>query len=144
MALSSASLDAGADIDTLGAMLLGSHLAGLAIENSMLGATHACVNPLTAHYGTTHGDGIAVLLPRVVEWNSAVCAGRYAELAPDMAERLQGLATAAGLPARLRDLGVPERDLAMLSEEAAGQWTGRFNPRPFDAAGALEIYRCAY
>jgi hypothetical protein len=32
----------------------------------------------------------------------------------------------------------------MLAEEAAEQWTGRFNPRPFDAAGALEIYQCAY
>jgi alcohol dehydrogenase len=131
-------------MDALGAMLLGSHLAGLAIENSMLGATHACVNPLTAHYGTTHGAGIAVLLPHVVEWNSIVCAERYAELAPDLAGRLRGLAAAAGLPARLRDIGVPERDLAMLSEEAAAQWTGRFNPRPFDAAGAQEIYRCAY
>jgi alcohol dehydrogenase len=125
-------------------MLLGSHLAGLAIENSMLGATHACVNPLTARYGTTHGAGIAVLLPRVVEWNWAVCASRYERLSPRLAERLRHLADAAGLPARLRDLGVPEGDLAMLSVEAAAQWTGRFNPRPFDAAGALEIYRCAY
>ncbi|HKE04878.1 MAG TPA: iron-containing alcohol dehydrogenase, partial [Blastocatellia bacterium] len=31
-----------ANIEARGAMLLGSYLAGLAIENSMLGATHAC------------------------------------------------------------------------------------------------------
>ena len=29
------------------------------------------------------------------------------------------------------------------ADEAAAQWTGRFNPRPFDAAGALEIYQQA-
>jgi alcohol dehydrogenase len=33
----------------------GAYFAGVAIEGSMLGATHACANPLTAHYGTTHG-----------------------------------------------------------------------------------------
>ncbi len=31
-----------------------------------------------------------------------------------------------------------------LAEEAAGQWTGRFNPRALDAAGALEVYGWAY
>ena len=35
----------------------------------MLGATHACANPLTARYGTTHGVAIAVMLPHVVRWN---------------------------------------------------------------------------
>ena len=48
------------DLEARGAMQLGAHCAGIAIENSMLGATHACANPLTAHYGTTHGVAIAV------------------------------------------------------------------------------------
>src|ERR1039458_2733058 len=48
---------------------MGAHYAGNAIENSMLGATHACANPLTAHYGTTHGVAIAALLAHVVRWN---------------------------------------------------------------------------
>ncbi|MGH9630148.1 MAG: iron-containing alcohol dehydrogenase, partial [Bryobacteraceae bacterium] len=43
------------DVDALSAMQLGAHYAGLAIENSMLGATHACANPLTRNYGMTHG-----------------------------------------------------------------------------------------
>ena len=51
-------------------MLLGAHEAGIAIEQSMLGATHACANPLTAHHGTTHGIAIAVMLPHVVRWNA--------------------------------------------------------------------------
>jgi alcohol dehydrogenase class IV len=54
------------------------------------------------------------------------------------------LAAAAGLPSRLRDLGVPDEALPSLAEEAATQWTGRFNPRPFGAAAALEIYQSAY
>jgi alcohol dehydrogenase len=133
------------DLEARGAMLLGAHYAGIAIENSMLGATHACANPLTAHYGTTHGVAIAVLLPHVVRWNWSAVSGLYGELAGgDLPEWLAQAAETAGLPAHLRDLGVPEPELPMLAEEAAAQWTGRFNPRPFDAAAAHQIYRSAY
>ncbi len=120
------------------------HYAGIAIENSMLGATHACANPLTARYGTTHGVAIAALLTHVVRWNQPAAGALYAELAPDLADRLAALAATAGLSVRLRDLGVPHEALPVLAEDAAVQWTGRFNPRPFDEAAALEIYESAY
>src|SRR5262249_5966949 len=73
------------DLEALGAMLLGAHYAGIAIEHAMLGATHACANPLTARYGATHGVAIAALLSHVVRWNDEE---RYAALAPDLAARL--------------------------------------------------------
>ena len=66
-----------------GAMLLGSHLAGAAIENSMLGATHALANPLTAHYGITHGLAVGLMLPHVIRFNAAVVMGLYGKLAED-------------------------------------------------------------
>ncbi|MBL8177251.1 MAG: iron-containing alcohol dehydrogenase [Bryobacterales bacterium] len=132
------------DLEAMGKMLLGSHLAGMAIENSMLGATHACANPLTARYGTTHGTAIALLLAHVVRWNAAAVHGSYRELHSSLPERLEELALAAGLPRRLRDAGVEESDFAQLSEAASHQWTGRFNPRPLDAAGAREVYECAW
>ncbi len=142
------------DVEARGAMLLGAHLAGLAIECSMLGATHACANPLSARYGTAHGVAIALLLPYVVRWNAGAARARYAELlnlsgrrarrpAHALADRLEELAVRGGLPRGLRASGVAEADLPGLAEEAAQQWTGRFNPRPFDAAGALELYRAA-
>lgn len=149
------------DLEVLSAMQLGAHLAGAAIENSMLGATHACANPLTARYGTTHGVAIALLLPTVVRWNGAEADGmagaHYAELlkiagrevttaspAEALAQRLEELAAAGGLSTRLCAAGVPREDLPVLAEAAAEQWTGRFNPRPFDATGALEVYQCAF
>ncbi|MBI1897922.1 MAG: alcohol dehydrogenase, partial [Acidobacteria bacterium] len=58
--------------------------------------------------------------------------------------RLERLRSIAGFPERLRDAGASAADLPRLAEDAATQWTGEFNPRPLDAAGALEIYRCAY
>ena len=125
-------------------MQLGAYLAGAAIENSMLGATHACANPLTARYGAVHGEAIASLLAHVVRWNAAAVGSRYQELSSSLAGRLEEMAAGGGLPTRVRAAGARETDLPALAEEAAQQWTGRFNPRPFDAAGALEVYQCAY
>jgi len=34
--------------------------------------------------------------------------------------------------------------LALLASEAAREWTGSFNPRPFDATAALDLYERAY
>jgi alcohol dehydrogenase len=132
------------DESAASAMQVGAHLAGKAIEHSMLGAAHACANPITARYGATHGVAIAVMLPQVVRWNAAVFGGRYAELHSDLPARLEDLAAFAGHPRRLRELGVHRQALPQLAEDAATQWTGRFNPRPFNAAAALELYTCAY
>ena len=69
------------DIDARGAMLLGAFYAGLAIEQSMLGAAHACANPLTARYKIAHGVALALLLPHVVQWNAGADADLYAPIA---------------------------------------------------------------
>jgi len=147
------------DLEARGAMQMGAYFAGTAIENSMLGATHACANPLTAHYGTAHGAVIAMLLPSVVRWNGPVAGARYGELlklstasaelgsvppAERLARRLEELARAGGLNVSLSAAGVPQSALSMLASEAAQQWTGNFNPRPFDQAGAMEVYQWAF
>jgi alcohol dehydrogenase len=132
------------NVDAMGDMLLGSHLAGMAIENSMLGATHACANPLTARYGTTHGVAIGLLLRHVVKWNEPAVNGAYRDFHPDLFSRLEELIDCAGLPKRLSDASVLQVDIPLLAEAASLQWTGKFNPRPFDAAGAKEIYECAW
>jgi alcohol dehydrogenase class IV len=50
----------------------------------------------------------------------------------------------ADLPRGLQSVGVTRTDLEALADDAARQWTGRFNPRAFDAKGALALYRAAY
>ena len=148
-----------------GAMQLGAWLAGVAIEGSMLGAAHSCANPLTKNFGTPHGEAIAVVLPHIVRWNGVVAASLYAELSlpggdgpdgdgpdgdgPDagvaevLACRLEELRRAGGLPETLSAVGGQDSDLEMLADEAASQWTGRFNPRDWSREGAMEIYRQA-
>lgn len=146
------------NLSARGAMQLGAFYAGMAIENSMLGATHACANPLTARYGTAHGAAIAMLLPTVVRWNEQTgtdycallswssIAGRNNHMTPgeELARRLEELAEIGGLRTNLRSVGVTETELPELAADAAQQWTGTFNPRPLDTQGAIEIYQCVY
>jgi alcohol dehydrogenase len=150
-------LESPSDLDARAAMLLGASLAGMAIENSMLGAAHALANPLTAHHDVAHGRAIGLLLPHVVRYNSGACAGDYQELvalaaggdgarsgAERVAALVERLRRRARLPERLSDCGVPEAELPALAEEAARQWTAQFNPRPVTFKDLEEIYRCAF
>jgi alcohol dehydrogenase len=142
------------DVDARGAMLLGSHLAGLAIEHSMLGAGHACANPLTAQFDITHGIAVSLMLPHVVRWNAEAVGTLYAELIdgpgsvdPLAGERLAGeleqVAATCGFPLSLPDAGVPDEALPALAEGAAAHWTGGFTPRPLTRESALALYRAA-
>ncbi len=129
------------------AMQLGAHLAGMAIEAAMLGVCHSCANPLTAHYGMTHGVAIGLMLPHVVRFNAVVAGDWYAELAGTadrLADRLAGLAAAAGLPKSLKEAGVSAGILGLLAHEANQQWTARFNPRPVTEDDILGIYQAAW
>ncbi|HZO56304.1 MAG TPA: iron-containing alcohol dehydrogenase [Bryobacteraceae bacterium] len=134
----------GGGVEVAGRMQVASYFAGAAIEHSMLGAAHACANPLTQRYGTTHGHALAMLLPHVVRWNTPSVNGRYADLHPELPLRLEEMRSVAGLPRALGEAGVELDALADLSERAAEQWTGTFNPRKLDAASAMELYLCAY
>ncbi len=127
-------------------MLLGAHLAGAAIEQSMLGAAHACANPLTARFGITHGLAIGVMLPHVIRFNAQ--ANNYYDALHvnpyELALQIEQLRGIAGLPASLRELAVPESALPSLAEEAARQWTAGFNPVPVDVSSLLKLYRTAH
>ena len=137
-------------------MQLGAFYAGVAIEQSMLGAAHACANPLTARYDIAHGAALAILLPHVVRWNTRASKTLYENFvmstmnktSEDSGEQLANLLVkiriAGGFSPRLRDIGVAEQELKILAEQAGQQWTAAFNPILFDASGALEIYQCAY
>jgi alcohol dehydrogenase len=150
------------DLEARGAMLLGAALAGMAIENSMLGAAHASANPLTAHFGLVHGFAVGMMLPAVVRFNAAEPASKhaYAELALSagfsgssndadgaveaLVDRLEMLLTEAGLPRSLADCGVSQSMLPELACEASQQWTARFNPRALKASDFERLYEAAF
>jgi alcohol dehydrogenase len=138
------------------AVQLGAAWAGLAIENSMLGAAHALANPLTAAHGTVHGQAVGLALPHVVRFNAPLSEPAYGELlavagitaltgeaAATLAAWLDDLLAAAGLGRSLREVGIVAPDIPALAAAASTQWTGGFNPRPVTAADLAAIYEAA-
>jgi len=147
------------DVTARGAMQLGACFAGLAIENSMLGAAHALANPLTAHYGVVHGQAVGVMLPSVIRYNGQAFNELYQDLlsipvdlpnypqpeqgAEGLADVVQSWVDAAGLATNLNQLSINGEKLEALSADAAKQWTGHFNPRDVDAGEFSKLYQSA-
>jgi alcohol dehydrogenase len=133
-----------------GRMQLGAALAGLAIENSMLGAAHATANPLTARHQVVHGSAVALMLPHVMRFNAqepAVRAiyDRYAGIlaesggTPPLIEWVAELVSQTAPPR----IEAAEMQMVSLAEEAGRQWTAQFNPRPLQQADYVALYRRA-
>jgi alcohol dehydrogenase len=161
----SSALASPGDLETAASMQLGAHLAGAAIEASMLGAAHACANPLTARFGVTHGIAVGLMLPHVVRFNAQAVGSQYDDLIPaikelmtvddglmlelssssnSVADLLETLVMRGRVPNRLRDHGIARENLPSLAEDAADQWTAGFNPRPVGRQELLDIYEAAY
>ena len=150
------------DLLSRGRMLFGAALAGLAIENSMLGAAHAAANPLTAHFDLVHGQAVGMMLPFIVRFNSSNPEARhgYAELASateiacvseglDQAvdaliARLNSLLDAAGMPRSLAECGVKKEMIPVLADESAKQWTAGFNPRAVSREDFARLFEEAW
>jgi alcohol dehydrogenase len=135
-------------------MQIGAMLAGAAIEHSMLGAAHACSNPLTARHGVIHGTAVGLMLVPTVRFNEGKpeIGELYDTLhrgtpsydrGQSLTDRLCELREAAGLPQTLREVGVPREAFPALAAEAAGQWTAGFNPRPVSEIELRELYEAA-
>jgi alcohol dehydrogenase len=151
-----------ANIDARGDMQIGSAFAGLAIENSMLGAAHSAANPLTARFNIVHGAAVGVMLPHVVRFNAAQPAAReaYAELANaaglasldagsqaatlQLVSRLEAVLNLAGIPRGLLEMGVPPDAVSALADEASRQWTAAFNPVAVGADDFRRLFLAAF
>lgn len=149
------------NLEARGNMLLGAAFAGMAIENSMLGAAHSMANPLTAHFDAIHGIAVGVMLPHVVKYNSQSPDAKkiYAELVNIAAikgrnededksidllvEKLKDLLTRAGISPHLSDHHVDPGLIPLLAEEASKQWTRSFNPREIHKEDFEALYHSA-
>jgi alcohol dehydrogenase len=140
-------------------MQLGACLAGLAIENSMLGAAHALANPLTATFEIAHGEAVALMLPHVIRHNGQHVGEGYRELvhsgdpidgvshgqspAEVLADWVAGVARQAGLAGTLTERDISRDSIPQLAAAAAKQWTANFNPVEVTASDCQLIYESA-
>ncbi|MGE0484001.1 MAG: iron-containing alcohol dehydrogenase [Gammaproteobacteria bacterium] len=116
-----------------------------------LGASHGIGHILGGTAGMPHGETSCVMLPHVLRYNHSVNGARQAELAAAMgdattplADQVQALVAALGLPGRLRDAGVAREQLPTLAEESLLDLWVPTNPRPLDAAAILGLLEAAW
>jgi alcohol dehydrogenase class IV len=121
-----------------------------------LGACHALAHALTPIAGVHHGLANAIVLPVVMEFNRPACTARLSRVALAMGdtsnareevlagnaiERVRKLNATIGIPSRLRDAGVQEKDLVRISEKAFVDASHRGNPRPCTQEDLLAMLR---
>lgn len=146
----------GNDMAAREAMLLGSMFAGQAFANAPVAAVHALAYPLGGHYHIPHGLSNSLMLPTVLDFNSAAVAGQYATLCDELPGNIsrsasgfiswfETLISDSGLPATLREAGVAEDMLPTLASDAMLQQRLLINnPVPLSESDALNLYRRAW
>ena len=153
--------DDGSDTRARDMLMTGATLAGLAFGVAGTAAAHAVQYPVGALTHTPHGAGVAVMLPYVMQLNRshaeaemaevalALGAGRAngttAELAQAAIEAVATLFASIGIPATLRDLGLPEDKLDWTAESSMGAARlVKNNPRTLDLALMQRLVRAAF
>ena len=139
-------------------MALGQYIAGMGFSNVGLGIDHSMAHPLSAVYDIPHGMACAILLAPVLKFNAPDTGERYREVARAMGvdgvdamdqatyqqaaiAAIQQLADDVGIPRRLSELGVQEKDLQFLADSAIADACTPGNPRDVTAAQIVEIYQ---
>ena len=142
-------------------MALGQYVAGMGFSNVGLGIVHSMAHPLSAYYDTPHGIANAVLLPYVMEFNAPETGEKFREIARAMGVKgvddmsqdeyrkaainaVRQLSKDVGIPEKLHSIGVQEKDLVSLSQDALKDFCTGGKPRNCTAEDILEIYRLAF
>jgi len=157
-----AAVDDGSDVEARGQMLIASTLAGVAFNAAGVGLVHAMAHVIGARHGVHHGTANAICLPWVVRFNADELGARYRDVAEAMgvpnaaalsdeeagaaaADAIAALNARVGLPPRLRDVGVPEADLAACAAQSltdgAIVYNGKFAA---DEELVLGVYKEAF
>lgn len=149
----------GGDIAAREGLMLASLAAGCAFGTAGTAAAHAIQYPVGNLTHTAHGDGVATLLPFVMQYNQPCCMPAFAELArtiglPDAPpeEMSQGFIDAVAdllgrvnIPRTLAALGLQAEQQDFVAENALNAARlVKNNPRPLDLAAMQHITRAAF
>lgn len=139
---------------------MGSLLGGFCLGPVNTAGVHALSYPLGSTFHLAHGLSNALLLPYVMAFNVPAAPQKYAQVALALGcdrgasdeetaargiAKIRSLVQECGIPARLREVGVPESALPQLAEDALKiTRLLKNNPRPITLADAIHIFQSAY
>jgi alcohol dehydrogenase len=154
-------VDQGKNLEARVHMAMANVMAGMAFSNSGVTAVHAMAYPLGAVSHAPHGVVNGLLLPHVMEYNLPVRTKELVDVARALGEKIEYLSPKEaarkaiaevneiirniGLPTRMRDIGVKEKDIRPMAE-ATMLVTRllRSNPRRVSVDTIEEIFKHAF
>jgi alcohol dehydrogenase class IV len=133
----------GQDSNARAQVMQGATFAGLAFGAAGTAAAHAIQYPVGALTHTPHGEGVACLMPWVMEWNRPAIGPELSQIATAMGlasadeviPALSALFARIGIPTTLAALGLAEDQIDWVAEQSCG--IARLiqnNPRPISRA----------
>jgi alcohol dehydrogenase class IV len=134
------------------AMLLGSYMAGAALNTSRLGLVHGLAHPIGALTGAPHGLLCGLLMPAVMRFNRDAATAKYAVLARELSfepdehkafgrllDDVEETLATLGIPLRLSEIGLRPEHLDRVAAEAMTSGSTKANPRPVTEANARAV-----
>jgi acyl-CoA reductase-like NAD-dependent aldehyde dehydrogenase/alcohol dehydrogenase class IV len=140
---------------------LAATMAGWAFTIAQVGLAHGMAHTVGALHHVPHGAACGIILPKVMRYNVNHASDKLALVAQALgvniagmtehdaalaaADTVEALMIKVGHPMRLRDVGVPEENLAICAFHALADTAVLFNGRPVsDPNEVLQIYSQAY
>jgi alcohol dehydrogenase class IV len=139
---------------------MGSLLGGFCLGPVNTAGVHALSYPLGSTFHLPHGLSNALLLPYVMAYNVPAAPKKYAEVALALGcergasdeetaargiAKIRSLIRDCGIPARLREVGIPESAIPRMAGDALKiTRLLKNNPRPITLADAIHIFQSAY
>jgi maleylacetate reductase len=140
-------VSAARDLEARTELLRGACHGGAALAGSMLALAHAMAQAVGGRYGLPHGTLNGICLPAALRYNARYAPDalrRFGDaVGGEPAARVEALARLGGAT-RLRELGVPEEELADLAVTAARRAGNRANPHPATPAEIEELLRSVW
>ena len=149
----------GSDIVAREGIMLAALAAGCAFGTAGTAAAHALQYPVGNLTHTAHGDGVATLLPFVMQFNRPSCVGAFAELAREIGlpedtpdamsqafiDAVADLLAKVKIPLSLAALGLKAEQQDFVAENALNAARlVKNNPRPLDLSAMQSITRAAF
>jgi alcohol dehydrogenase class IV len=151
----------GKDLQARENLMMGALAAGCAFGTAGTAAAHALQYPVGNATHTAHGDGVASLLPYVMEFNRPACVDSFAqiarmlglgdayntdeELSHILVDEVARLLASVGIPRTLKDLGLPADKQDWTAESAISiARLVKNNPRPLDLRAMQAITSAAF
>lgn len=138
-------------------MAVAQYVAGMAFSNVGLGVDHGMAHPLSALHDIPHGVACAMLLPTVMKFNAPAALPKYVDIAKALGvykdgmtqqeaadaacAEIDNLSRLVGIPTNLSELGITEKDIDALADQAIVDVCTPGNPREVTRDDIVALYK---